>query len=96
MKWNNVPDFRIDSAPYTQALRWVDESFVPWALRGSADFGTAVFLPDLGSGRGHDFCAVILQRSESSLNQATSSSMCLSFSKITSLFMIKFFSIFSS
>lgn len=96
MRWNNVPDFRIVNASYKQALRGVEESFVPWVLRCSADFGLAVFLSDLGSQRGHHFCTLTLQRSESSLNQATSSSKRVNFSKITSLFMISFFSVFSS
>lgn len=50
MKWNNMSEVRIVNASYKQALRWVEESFVPRALRCSADFGTAVFLQDLGKG----------------------------------------------
>lgn len=91
MEWNHVSDFRIVSASYKQGLRWVEESSVPWALRSSADFGTEVFFPDLGS-----LWSPFLQRSESFLSQAISNSKCLNFSKITSLFMISFFSVFSS
>lgn len=69
----------------------VEESFVPRALRCSADFGTAVFLPDLGNQSGHWFCTITLQKSESSLHQATSSFKCLNFSKITSPLWLAFF-----